>query len=155
MSTRTVTLEINGREYTAEVEPRMLLVDFIRHEAGLTGTHVGCDTTSCGACTVHVDGHSRKACTMLAAQAEGMSIRTIEDVASDGELHPLQQAFHEHHGLQCGFCTPGMIMRSLELLEEQPSPTREEIRAGLSGNVCRCTGYQNVVTAIESAAGAR
>jgi aerobic carbon-monoxide dehydrogenase small subunit len=155
MSTRTVTLEINGREYTADVEPRTLLVDFIRHEAGLTGTHVGCDTTSCGACTVHVDGHSRKSCTMLAAQAEDCSIRTIEDVASDGELHPLQQAFHEHHGLQCGFCTPGMIMRSLELLEEHPSPTREDIRAGLSGNICRCTGYQNIVTAIESAGGAR
>jgi carbon-monoxide dehydrogenase small subunit len=155
MSSQTITLEINGREYSADVEPRMLLVDFIRHEAGLTGTHVGCDTTSCGACTVHVDGRTRKSCTMLAAQAEGARIRTIEDVADGDVLHPLQQAFHEHHGLQCGFCTPGMIMRSLELLEDSPSPTREEIRAGLAGNVCRCTGYQNIVTAIEAAAGAR
>jgi carbon-monoxide dehydrogenase small subunit len=155
MSSQTITLEINGREYSADVEPRMLLVDFIRHEAGLTGTHVGCDTTSCGACTVHVDGRTRKSCTMLAAQAEGARIRTIEDVADGDALHPLQQAFHEHHGLQCGFCTPGMIMRSLELLEDSPSPTREEIRAGLAGNVCRCTGYQNIVTAIEAAAGAR
>jgi carbon-monoxide dehydrogenase small subunit len=152
MSQRSVTLEINGRDYTAQVEPRLLLCDFIRHVAGLTGTHVGCDSTSCGACTVHVDGRSVKSCTMLAVQAEGRSIRTIEDVADGGGLHPLQAAFHEHHALQCGFCTPGMIMRSLELLEHEPRPTREQIRAGLAGNVCRCTGYQNIVDAIEAAA---
>ena len=150
MRKRTVTLEINGEEFAAEIEPRMLLADFIRHVAGLTGTHVGCDTTSCGACTVLVDGRGMKSCTMLAVQAEGRSIRTIESVAEDGELHPMKRAFHDHHALQCGFCTPGMIMRALELAQENPAPSRQEIRAGLSGNICRCTGYQNIVNAIEA-----
>jgi aerobic carbon-monoxide dehydrogenase small subunit len=151
MNTRRVTIEINGRDYTADVEPRLLLADFIRHVAGLTGTHVGCDTTSCGACTVHLDGRSIKACTMLAASAEGRAIRTIEGVSDGTGLHPLQEAFHHDHALQCGFCTPGMVMRALELLTDQPSPTREEIRQALAGNICRCTGYQNVINAIERA----
>ncbi|HZD66269.1 MAG TPA: (2Fe-2S)-binding protein [Acidimicrobiales bacterium] len=150
MTPMTVTVVINDRAHTAEVEPRLLLVDFIRHVAGLTGTHVGCDTTSCGACTVHVDGRSIKSCTMLAAQAEGRSVRTIESVAGEAGLHPVQAAFHEHHALQCGFCTPGMVMRTLELLADNPAPSRQEIRQGLSGNVCRCTGFQNIVTAIEA-----
>jgi carbon-monoxide dehydrogenase small subunit len=150
MTQLTVTLEVNGEEVKADIEPRLLLVDFIRHVAALTGTHVGCDTTSCGACTVHVDGRSVKSCTMFAAQAEGRSIRTIESVARDGELHPLQESFHRHHALQCGFCTPGMLMRALELLRDNPAASREQIRAGLSGNICRCTGYQNIVDAIQA-----
>ncbi len=152
MARLPVTLRINGREYTADVEPRLLLVDFIRTEAGLTGTHIGCDTTTCGACTIHVDGRAVKSCTMFAVQAAGHEIRTIEDVATDGQLHPVQQAFHEHHGLQCGYCTPGMVMSALELLRRNPSPSRTEIRRGIAGNLCRCTGYQNIVTSIEAAA---
>ncbi len=151
MPKRQVTLRINDERYTAEIEPRMLLVDFIRTLAKLTGTHVGCDTSNCGACTVHLDGRSIKSCTIFAPQAEGHEIRTIEGVAKNGELHPLQQAFHEHHGLQCGFCTPGMIMSGLQLLSRNPTPTREEIRADISGNICRCTGYQNIVESIEAA----
>jgi aerobic carbon-monoxide dehydrogenase small subunit len=151
MPKRQVTLRINGESYTAEIEPRMLLVDFIRTLANLTGTHVGCDTSNCGACTVHLDGRSIKSCTIFAPQAEGHEIRTIEGIAKNGELHPLQQAFHEHHGLQCGFCTPGMIMSGLQLLSRNPTPTREEIRADISGNICRCTGYQNIVESIEAA----
>jgi aerobic carbon-monoxide dehydrogenase small subunit len=151
MPKRQVTLRINDESYTAEIEPRMLLVDFIRTLASLTGTHVGCDTSNCGACTVHLDGRSIKSCTIFAPQAEGHEIRTIEGVAKNGELHPLQQAFHEHHGLQCGFCTPGMIMSGLQLLSRNPTPTREEIRADISGNICRCTGYQNIVESIEAA----
>lgn len=153
MNLRRVTLEINGRDYTGDVEPRLLLADFIRHEAGLTGTHVGCDTTSCGACTVHLDGRSVKACTMLAASAEGRAIRTIEGVSDGTNLHPLQEAFHTSHALQCGFCTPGMVMRALELLNDEPAPTRAQIRQALAGNICRCTGYQNLVNAIEHASG--
>ena len=151
MPKRQVTLRINDESYTAEIEPRMLLVDFIRTLANLTGTHVGCDTSNCGACTVHLDGRSIKSCTIFAPQAEGHEIRTIEGVAKNGELHPLQQAFHEHHGLQCGFCTPGMIMSGLQLLSRNPTPTREEIRTDISGNICRCTGYQNIVESIEAA----
>ncbi len=151
MPKRQVTLRINDESYTAEIEPRMLLVDFIRTLANLTGTHVGCDTSNCGACTVHLDGRSIKSCTIFAPQAEGHEIRTIEGVAKNGELHPLQQAFHEHHGLQCGYCTPGMIMSGLQLLCRNPTPTREEIRADISGNICRCTGYQNIVESIEAA----
>jgi carbon-monoxide dehydrogenase small subunit len=151
MPKRQVTLRINDESYTAEIEPRMLLVDFIRTLANLTGTHVGCDTSNCGACTVHLDGRSIKSCTIFAPQAEGHEIRTIEGVAKNGELHPLQQAFHEHHGLQCGYCTPGMIMSGLQLLSRNPTPTREEIRTDISGNICRCTGYQNIVESIEAA----
>jgi aerobic carbon-monoxide dehydrogenase small subunit len=151
MPKRQVMLRINDESYTAEIEPRMLLVDFIRTLANLTGTHVGCDTSNCGACTVHFDGRSIKSCTIFAPQAEGHEIRTIEGVAKNGDLHPLQQAFHEHHGLQCGFCTPGMIMSGLQLLSRNPTPTREEIRADISGNICRCTGYQNIVESIEAA----
>src|SRR5918992_1625437 len=154
MPKRQVTLRINDESYTAEIEPRMLLVDFIRTLANLTGTHVGCDTSNCGACTVHLDGRSIKSCTIFAPQAEGHEIRTIEDVAKNGELHPLQQAFHEHHGLQCGFCTPGMIMSTVSLLEERPDPSEEEIRHLLEGNLCRCTGYQNIVKAVRAAAAA-
>jgi len=150
MHKRRVTLSINGGNYTGEIEPRTLLVDFIRTVAKLTGTHVGCDTSNCGACTVHLDGHSVKSCTMFAVQTEGREIVTIEGVAKNGELHPLQQAFHEHHGLQCGYCTPGMILSGLQLLARNPSPTREEIRQEISGNICRCTGYQNIVESIEA-----
>jgi aerobic carbon-monoxide dehydrogenase small subunit len=149
---RTVTVAINGREHTADIEPRTLLVDFIRTVAGLTGTHVGCDTTSCGACTVQVDGRAMKSCTLLALQVEGRSVRTIEGVAAGDELHPLQSSFHEHHALQCGYCTPGMIMRSLELLDEDGPKGHAEIREGLAGNICRCTGYQNIVEAIAAVA---
>ncbi len=152
MPRRTVTLSINGTPHTAEVETRLLLVDFIRSVARLTGTHVGCDTSNCGACTVLLDGRTIKACTMFAAQAEGHEITTIEAVAAGDALHPVQQAFHEHHGLQCGYCTPGMILSSLYLLARQPAPTREEIRRAIAGNICRCTGYQNIVNAIEAAA---
>ena len=150
---RSVTVEVNGREVRGEVEPRMLLVDFIRSVAGLTGTHVGCETSSCGACTVHVDGQAMKSCTLLAVQVEGRSVATVESVGEADDLHPLQRSFHDHHALQCGFCTPGMIMRSLELLEESDGLSRRDIRDGLSGNICRCTGYQNIVEAIAAVAG--
>jgi carbon-monoxide dehydrogenase small subunit len=148
---RHVTCTVNGVRHEADVEPRQLLVYFLRENLGLTGTNVGCDTTSCGACTVMVDGQSVKSCTMLAVQADGCDILTIEGLASDGQLHPLQQAFREHHGLQCGYCTPGMIMAGLGLIESGAGLSEEEIRLGLEGNLCRCTGYQNIVKAVQDA----
>lgn len=148
---RTITLTVNGKTQTREIEPRLLLVHFIREDLNLTGTHIGCDTTSCGACTVLVDGKAIKSCTMFAVQAEGRNIETIEGVAQDN-LHPLQEGFWEKHGLQCGFCTPGMIMCSKAFLVENPNPTDEEIRWAISGNLCRCTGYTNIIEAIKYAA---
>jgi aerobic carbon-monoxide dehydrogenase small subunit len=150
----TVRVTVNGRDYEREVEPRMLLVHLLRDELGLTGTHVGCDTSNCGACVVLLDGESVKSCTVLAVQAEGHEVTTIEGLARNGDLHPLQQAFHEHHALQCGFCTPGMIISATTILERYPSPTEAQIREGLEGNLCRCTGYQNIVAAVQAAAGA-
>jgi carbon-monoxide dehydrogenase small subunit len=147
-----VRVKVNGRDREAEIEPRLLLVHFIRDVLGLTGTHVGCDTTNCGACTVILDGRPVKSCTVFAIQAEGREIRTIEGVANNGQLHPLQEGFKEEHGLQCGFCTPGMILSAYALLEKNPHPTEEEIRWGISGNLCRCTGYQNIVKAVQYAA---
>lgn len=147
-----VTITVNGTRYTRDVDPRMLLVHFLRDEIGLTGTNIGCDTSQCGACTVHMDGKSLKSCTCLAVQANGREITTIEGLKSNGELHPMQQAFWEKHGLQCGFCTPGMIMASVALLKDNRHPTEEQIRHGLEGNLCRCTGYQNIVAAVQSAA---
>ncbi len=148
-----VTLTINGTEHTIDVEPRLLLVHAIRDVIGLTGTHVGCDTSQCGSCTVLLNGEAVKSCSMLAAQADGQQIETVEGLAhADGTLHPIQQAFAEKHGLQCGFCTPGMLMMSKALLNENPNPSRDEIRHALAGNMCRCTGYQNIVLAIEFAA---
>jgi aerobic carbon-monoxide dehydrogenase small subunit len=149
---RRIGLTVNGVAREAEAEDRQLLVYFLRENLGLTGTNVGCDTSSCGACTVLLDGESVKSCTMLAAQVEGREVTTIEGLARDGELHPLQQAFHEHHGLQCGYCTPGMIMAAVSMLEENPSPTADDVRESLEGNLCRCTGYQNIVSAILAAA---
>jgi aerobic carbon-monoxide dehydrogenase small subunit len=143
---------VNGAAREASVEARLLLVHFLRQELGLTGTHVGCDTTSCGACAVLVDGVPVKSCTMLAVQAQGAEITTVEGLAQGGQLHPIQQAFHEEHGLQCGFCTPGMMLTSVAFLKENPRPTDEEIRFALSGQICRCTGYQNIVKAVQSAA---
>jgi aerobic carbon-monoxide dehydrogenase small subunit len=151
---RRVAVTVNGVRREAEVEPRELLVYFLREHLGLTGTNVGCDTTTCGACTVLLDGKSVKSCTLLAVQADEREVTTIEGLTTNGELHPLQRAFHEHHGLQCGYCTPGMIMAALSLLKENDELTEDEIRAGLEGNMCRCTGYQNIVKAIQSAAGA-
>jgi carbon-monoxide dehydrogenase small subunit len=148
-----VQIKLNGRETSAEVEPRLLLAHMIRDVLGLTGTHIGCDTSSCGACTVILDGRPIKSCTLFAVQADGREILTIEGMMRDGQLHPLQQGFHEQHGLQCGFCTPGMILSAYALLQRNPSPSEEEIRWGISGNLCRCTGYQNIVAAIQSAAG--
>jgi carbon-monoxide dehydrogenase small subunit len=145
---------VNGRQLEREIEPRMLLVHFLRDELGLTGTHVGCDTSSCGACTVRLDGGAVKSCTVFAFQADGLDVETIEGLAKDGELHPLQRAFHEHHALQCGYCTPGMIMAATEILERNPNPTDDEIRKALEGNLCRCTGYHNIVEAIKAAASA-
>jgi len=153
MSTQHITVTVNGEAHEADVEPRLLLVHFLRDSLGLTGTHVGCDTSNCGACTVHVDGESAKSCTMLAVQADGREIKTIEGMASEPTLHPLQQAFWDQHGLQCGFCTPGMIMQAAWLLADNPEPNEEEIRVGISGNLCRCTGYVNIVKAIQQAAG--
>ena len=147
-----VEITINGKACAGEVEPRQLLVHFIRENAGLTGTKVGCDTSQCGSCTVHLDGVAAKACTVLTVQASGSSVATIEGISDGVDLHPLQEAFWNNHGLQCGFCTPGMIMAANELLSRNPSPTREEIRHGLEGNICRCTGYQNIVSAVEDAA---
>ena len=149
----TILVTVNGEERAVEVEPRDLLVHTLRDELGLTGTHVGCDTSSCGACTVHLDGEAVKSCTVLSVQADGHEVTTIEGLAvADGELHPLQQAFWEQHGLQCGFCTPGMIMAAADLLARNPNPTEEEIRHGLEGNLCRCTGYHNIVKAVQQAA---
>ena len=147
-----VSVVVNGEPYEREVEPRLLLSDFLRHELGLTGTHIGCDTSYCGACTVLMDGRPVKSCTVYAVQADGSEIETVECLEADGELHPLQTAFSEHHGLQCGYCTPGMLMSSKHLLEDNPDPSREEIKKGIAGNVCRCTGYQNIITAVEDAA---
>ena len=147
-----VEITINGKACAGEVEERQLLVHFIRENAGLTGTKVGCDTSQCGSCTVQLDGVSAKACTVLTVQASGSSVTTIEGLSDGVDLHPLQEAFWNNHGLQCGFCTPGMIMAASELLSRNPSPTREEIRHGLEGNICRCTGYQNIVSAVEDAA---
>ena len=148
-----VEMTINGKCYSGEAEPRQLLVHFIREDAGLTGTKVGCDTSQCGSCTVNMDGVSVKSCTVLTAQADSASITTIEGLSDGVDLHPLQEAFWNKHGLQCGFCTPGMIIAADQLLKTNPNPTREEIRHGLEGNICRCTGYQNIVSAVESAAG--
>jgi len=149
---RSVNVTINGAARSATVEPRALLVHFIRESLGLTGTHIGCDTTSCGACTVLVDGVPMKSCTMFAVQAEGKEITTVEGLKGPAGLHPVQEGFHEEHGLQCGFCTPGMMLSSKALLEENPDPTEEEIRWALSGQICRCTGYQNIVKAVQYAA---
>jgi carbon-monoxide dehydrogenase small subunit len=153
MTTQHITVTVNGEAREADVEPRLLLVHLLRDTFGLTGTHVGCDTSNCGACTVHVDGRSAKSCTMLAVQADGADITTIEGLSSGADLHPLQQAFWDQHGLQCGFCTPGMIMQAAWLLEQNPEPSEGEIREGISGNLCRCTGYVNIVKAIQQAAG--
>ncbi|MBX3279370.1 MAG: (2Fe-2S)-binding protein [Acidobacteria bacterium] len=147
-----ISLEINGKKHEADVEPRLLLVHFLRDVANLTGTHIGCETSLCGACTVLLDDAAIKSCTVLAVQADGCRVTTIEGLASAGELHPVQKGFWEHHGLQCGYCTPGMIMAACGLLRENLSPSEAEIREGLEGNLCRCTGYQNIVDAVESAA---
>jgi carbon-monoxide dehydrogenase small subunit len=152
VSTHKVTVTINGETQTREVEARTLLVHFIRENLGLTGTHIGCDTTSCGACTVSLDGHVVKSCTVFAVQADGATIETIEGIGSTGALHPLQEGFWEKHGLQCGFCTPGMIMNARSLLQKNPNPSEDEIRHGISGNLCRCTGYNKIVEAIQYAA---
>jgi len=149
---QSVTISVNGQLHTHEVEPRLLLAHFLRERLGLTGTNLGCDTSQCGACTVLLDGQAVKSCTVLAVQADGGSVTTIEGLASNGNLHPVQQGFWEKHGLQCGFCTPGMIMAAADLLQRNPHPTEEEIRVGLDGNLCRCTGYQNIVAAVKHAA---
>ena len=148
----TVSMTVNGQPAAGEVEGRTLLVEFLREHLRLTGTHVGCDTSQCGACVVHVNGKSVKSCTMLAAQADGAEVTTIEGLATNGELHPMQAAFKEHHGLQCGFCTPGMVMSAIDLLNNKPDPSEGEIRRWLDGNLCRCTGYHNIVKAIQAAA---
>ena len=152
MAQKLINTTINGEDYTHEVEPRLLLVHYLREVAGLTGTHIGCETSLCGACTAIVDGQAVKTCTMLAIQADGADITTIEGFAQDGELHPIQEGFWERHGLQCGFCTPGMIVAAHQLLERNPNPTEDEIRHGLVGNFCRCTGYQHIVDAVQYAA---
>ena len=146
-----INVKVDGVMYSDDVEPRTLLVQYLREQVGKTGTVVGCDTSNCGACTVHVDGNSVKSCTMLAVQADGHEVTTIEGLATNGELHPMQKAFHENHALQCGYCTPGMIMQSIALLKDNPSPDEAEIRNGLEGNLCRCTGYQNIVKAVMAA----
>ena len=148
-ATQPVTVTVNGEARSVEVEPRLLLVHLLREKLGLTGTHVGCDTTSCGACTVLLDGVPIKSCTYFAVQAEGRGVTTVEGLMQDGQLHPIQQGFKEEHGLQCGFCTPGMLLVTSVLLEENPNPTEEEIRWAISGNICRCTGYQNIVKAVQ------
>jgi carbon-monoxide dehydrogenase small subunit len=150
-----VSITVNRKVRKAQVEPRLLLVHFLREQLHLTGTHVGCDTSQCGACTVHVDGRSAKSCTIFAVQADGADVTTIEGLARNGELHPLQEGFWEEHGLQCGYCTPGMIMSAVNLLNDTPQPTEQQIRAGISGNFCRCTGYQHIVNAIQHAANKR
>ncbi len=148
-----INVTVDGVKYQDEVEPRMLLVFYLRERLGKTGTVVGCDTSNCGACTVHLDGRSVKSCNVLAVQADGAEIATIEGLAQNGELHPMQKAFHDNHALQCGYCTPGMIMQSIDLLNDNPDPTEQEIREGLEGNLCRCTGYHNIVKAVQAAAG--
>jgi len=151
---QTITVTVNGEEHVREVEPRALLVHVLREDLGLTGTHIGCDTSVCGACTVLVDGESALSCTMLAIQADGRALTTVEGLSDgNGGMHPMQRAFHEQHGLQCGFCTPGMMMAGIDLLQRNPSPSEDEIRLALEGNLCRCTGYQNIVAAIQAAAG--
>jgi carbon-monoxide dehydrogenase small subunit len=152
MSRHEVTITVNGQSYTREIDARLLLVHFIREELSLTGTHIGCDTTSCGACTVLLDGVAVKSCTVFAVTANGKSVETIEGVMQNGQLHPLQEGFWEKHGLQCGFCTPGMIMSAKHLLSKNPNPTEQEIRQGISGNLCRCTGYNKIVEAVQYAA---
>jgi aerobic carbon-monoxide dehydrogenase small subunit len=151
---QTVTVSVNGEPRSADVEPRLLLARFLRDTLGLTGTHMGCDTTNCGACTVLLDGVPVKSCTVLAVQADGRRVTTVEGLETPEGLHPMQAAFHEQHGLQCGFCTPGMMLTAIALVEEKPDPSEEEIRWALSGNICRCTGYQNIVKAVRQAAGA-
>jgi carbon-monoxide dehydrogenase small subunit len=153
MTTTQLTLKINGQSKSLDIDPRTLLVQLIRDHLGLTGTHVGCDTAQCGACTVHVDGRAVKSCSILALQADGAEVTTIEGLATGDELHPMQQAFRDCHGLQCGYCTPGMVMSAIQLLKHNPKPTEQEIREGLEGNICRCTGYQNIVKAVQQAAG--
>jgi carbon-monoxide dehydrogenase small subunit len=148
-----VTITVNGVPRSAEVEPRTLLVHLLREHLNLTGTHIGCDTSNCGACTVWLDGDAVKSCTLLAVQADGREVTTIEGISENGDLHPMQRAFHEHHALQCGYCTPGMVMTAIKLLEANPAPTDEEIRHGLEGNLCRCTGYVNIVAAVRAASG--
>ncbi len=149
-----ITVTVNGVQHTDDVEPRTLLVQYVREVLGLTGTNIGCDTSSCGACSLHVDGEAVKSCTLLAVQADGCSVTTIEGMAGpDGSLHPMQKAFMENHGLQCGYCTPGMVMAATSLLKENPNPTEEDVRIGLEGNLCRCTGYHNIVKAVLAAAG--
>ena len=143
-----ISLTVNGEQITKSVEGRTLLVEFIRESLKLTGTHIGCDTSQCGACTVHLNGQAVKSCTMLAAQADGAEITTIEGLAPEGQLNPMQKAFNDHHGLQCGFCTPGMVMRAMTLVKDTPDPTEADVRHGLEGNICRCTGYQNIVAAV-------
>jgi carbon-monoxide dehydrogenase small subunit len=147
-----VSVTVNGESHTAEVEPRLLLVHFLRETLGLTGTHVGCDTSNCGACTVHLNGEAVKSCTLLAVQADGAEVTTIEGMGTEGSLHPLQEAFWEHHGLQCGYCTPGMIMAAADLLQRNSDPSEQEVREALAGNLCRCTGYHNIVKAVQAAA---
>jgi carbon-monoxide dehydrogenase small subunit len=146
-----VTMTVNGAPRTVEVEPRTLLVHLLREHLNLTGTHVGCDTSNCGACTVWLDGDAVKSCTVLAVQADGHEVTTIEGISENGDLHPMQQSFHENHALQCGYCTPGMVMAAIKLLEQNPAPTDAEIRHGLEGNLCRCTGYENIVAAVRAA----
>lgn len=149
-----VTITVNGTTHESDVEPRQLLVQYVRETLGLTGTNIGCDTSSCGACSLHVNGESVKSCTMLAVQADGCEVTTIEGLANGEELHPMQKAFMENHGLQCGYCTPGMVMASISLLKENPNPTEEEVRIGLEGNLCRCTGYHNIVKSVLACANA-
>ncbi len=149
---QAISINVNGTDHTSEVEPRLLLVHYLRDVLSLTGTHIGCETSICGACTVMIDGQAVKSCTMFAVQADGLSIDTIESLATDGRLHPLQEGFWEKHGLQCGYCTPGMIMTSVQLLKDNPSPSEAEIRRALAGNLCRCTGYQHIVQAVQYAA---
>lgn len=149
---QTITVTVNGTAHTAEVEQRTLLVHFLRETLNLTGTHIGCDTSTCGCCTVHLDGETVLSCSLLAVQADGHAVRTVEGLEQNGELHPIQRAFHENHGLQCGFCTPGMMMSALGVIEQHPDASDDEIREALEGNLCRCTGYQNIVAAVRSAA---
>ncbi len=150
----TVSMTVNGKSVSGDVEPRTLLVNFLREHLGLTGTHVGCDTSQCGACVIHVDGRSVKSCAVLAVQAEGAAVTTIEGLAQNGELHPMQEAFRDNHGLQCGFCTPGMIMSAVELAQQNSNPSETEVRDWLEGNLCRCTGYHNIVKAVQAGAAA-
>ena len=152
MARQDVSITVNGQKFDEEVEPRLLLVHFLRENLGLTGTHVGCDTSQCGACTIIIDGRSAKSCTLFAVQADGSELTTIEGIAPEGGLHPVQEGFWEEHGLQCGYCTPGMIMSSVQLLQDNPHPSEQEIRQGISGNFCRCTGYQHIVKAVQYAA---